>query len=712
MTLMAITAFAQNKTVANKINHLKSQNTIFKQFNVVNTVDQKNSTVENIVYNATLAKVDFNSLNSIYTQKNEVLEITIPYQDQNIEVQLYRVNVFTDSFSLKTNKQESVNYEPGVYYRGIIKDDPTSLASFSFFEDKFSGIISANNFQNLNIGRLKQTNNTSDYVIYSDLNLKVSHDWNCETDDFVKDAYAEYPSSMFFESAEMTQKCVAMYYEMDYDLFTGNGSDIEETMDWMSATFNNMQTLYENDDITIALNEVFIWETPDPYQGAGGSGDYLAAFNNIRPTFAGDVGQLIGASDNSGGGIAATIDGLCSAQNYSYAGVNMAYSTVPTYSWTIMVMTHENGHILGSRHTHACVWNGNNTAIDGCAGFVEGSCTLPGSPPEGGTIMSYCHFSTGINFSLGFGPQPKTVIINNINSQDCLSTDCQNTCFNTVQNITITNISESSATVSWTDTDLNTEEWQYAIRPVGSNAPLSWQSTTTTSALLGELLPNTYYNAYIRKLCGEIPMAEMIKMFATDADFCNGILFTDSGGNSSGYTNNEDITRTIVPTNENEKVKVIFNLFDVESGYDFLQIYNGIDTTAPQIVNLTGILSSGTSYQSTADSGALTFRFVSDVFVTAPGWVAEIECSTLGVDDMNAFIDFSYYPNPVTDQLHINSKNEILEAEIYNLEGKRLRVNNLNSYDAKIDLMEYPSGTYVIKLKFKEKPVTFKVIKK
>jgi hypothetical protein len=87
----------------------------------------------------------------------------------------------------------------------------------------------------------------------------------------------------------------------------------------------------------------------------------------------------------------------------------------------VMVITHEMGHLMGSNHTHACVWNGNNTAIDGCAA-VEGDCARPGNPPTGGTIMSYCHLQgVGINFNKGFGPQPTAVILNKIaNAGSCL----------------------------------------------------------------------------------------------------------------------------------------------------------------------------------------------------------------------------------------------------------------------------------------------------
>ncbi len=50
----------------------------------------------------------------------------------------------------------------------------------------------------------------------------------------------------------------------------------------------------------------------------------------------------------------------------------------------VFVIVHELGHIFGSRHTHDCVWNRNNTAIDACGGTTCNHINEPGS------IMSYC----------------------------------------------------------------------------------------------------------------------------------------------------------------------------------------------------------------------------------------------------------------------------------------------------------------------------------
>ena len=113
----------------------------------------------------------------------------------------------------------------------------------------------------------------------------------------------------------------------------------------------------------------------------------------------------------------------------SYSGLFTFFAQVPTYSWNVNVVTHELGHLMGSRHTHECVWNGNSTMIDDCgvrAGFpVSFFCFIKPRPPlptNGGTIMSYCHRlpEIGINFAHGFGPQPGNVIRNRFNSAFCL----------------------------------------------------------------------------------------------------------------------------------------------------------------------------------------------------------------------------------------------------------------------------------------------------
>jgi hypothetical protein len=78
-----------------------------------------------------------------------------------------------------------------------------------------------------------------------------------------------------------------------------------------------------------------------------------------------------------------------------------------------MVVTHETGHNIASKHTHACVWpvfpGGGIGAIDSCE-IAEGNCFFFTQPNNEGTIMSYCHLNGMIDFTRGFGPLPGDTI--------------------------------------------------------------------------------------------------------------------------------------------------------------------------------------------------------------------------------------------------------------------------------------------------------------
>jgi hypothetical protein len=118
---------------------------------------------------------------------------------------------------------------------------------------------------------------------------------------------------------------------------------------------------------------------------------------------------------------------LCrKSRGHAYSGVGRSFQEIPTYSWSVNVVTHEIGHNLGSRHTHDCVWNGNATAIDRCgiqAGYgSSSSCNSSAPIPPAGTVMSYCHLvgSSRVDLALGFGDQPGDLIRDRVYNADCL----------------------------------------------------------------------------------------------------------------------------------------------------------------------------------------------------------------------------------------------------------------------------------------------------
>jgi hypothetical protein len=104
-------------------------------------------------------------------------------------------------------------------------------------------------------------------------------------------------------------------------------------------------------------------------------------------------------------------------------------------------------------------------------------------------------------------------------------------------------------------------------------------------------------------------------------------LFYDSGGDTANYSSNEDYTITFVPSTANKRIKVTFNEFNVEPNgqdcYDYLSIYDGESTSAEKIGDF---CSSSAPVEITAqnETGALTFKFISDVYVEESGWEAEL----------------------------------------------------------------------------------------
>lgn len=709
--LLSLSMFAQElKQVPLKIAKIQSENKTFSTILLfTKNSDYANKSYEKEVKDATIATLNSDELNTVYVQKPEYIEFKVPYDNKFIDVVLYKVEIFADDFQLDTDKNKNVQVHKGVHYRGIIKNNVNSIVSFNFFKNEVNGMISAEEIYNLNIGKLNVPGNSSDYVIYSDAKLVAQNKFICDVKESKEPKADEVKGSLSVASA----KCVTLYFELDYNTFVTNGSNLSSTYTWMSSVFNNIQTLYANDGITTAIKSVFVWTTLDPYYGGSSSTDYLNAFVDYRRVFNGDLGQLISTNAGGFGGLA-YLNGLCASNNYGYSDVNNSFATVPNYSWTVEVITHEVGHQMGSQHTHACAWNGNNTAIDGCgptAGYSEGSCPIAVVPyTQKGTIMSYCHLvgGVGINFANGFGPQPAARILGKIAAAPCLSTDCINTCINTVADLSVINISQTSARLTWTDVNTAALSWEVAAVAYPYNT-INWITVTSNSYVFNGLNPNTLYKFMARPICtAGLTVANDFKFAATDAaSVCSGVNFTDSGTLAANYGDNENWTRTYKPS-VGSMAKVVFTSVSLENNFDFLYVYDGVDTNSNLLAALTGN-QTGT-FQATNATGALTFEFISDEYLNQAGWNATISCAALGTDDFNKNL-YSYYPNPVTNELNLKAISEIQKIQVFSIDGKIIYESTANDLNATINMASFAKGSYIVKLKFNEGSSAFKILK-
>jgi hypothetical protein len=711
--------FAQNK-LAVKVSELQSLKANFRPFSVLsvtqNTINQE---VNKVVDGATLATINLQKVNEIVTNQYGTIELEIPYQNQSIAILLYKVNPFAEGFHVDTDKGKNISYQKGVHYRGIIKGETNSVSSFNFFNGEFNGILSSSTLGNVVVGKLDKVNNQTDYIVYSDAKMKVLNGFDCHVEESGKSTQTDVEENRNVNS----DRCTTFYFEIDNNLYVQNGSNSTTTTNWMTSVFNNVQTLFDNDGITVGLKSIFIWTEQDPYEGIGTvSSDYLYTFLDTRVVFDGDVGQLVGIDPGALGGVA-FLNTLCTQNNYSYSDVNFSFSTVPTYSWTVLVISHEFGHSLGSPHTHGCYWNGNNTPIDGCgqqAGFFEPtqtSCPNIGPIPATdvkGTIMSYCHLisGVGISFSEGFGPQPSALILANVNSKTCLSFDCATSCSNTITELIILNETPTSISLTWSDAGTTTS-WEVALTPF-SSTNAQWNTVTTNSYTATGLEPNTYYRVRVRPLCaGGFEPSNRSTVAATKAtNFCASVPFTDTGGTTGNYTDRESWVRTMTPNNPGLKLRATFSSFNLENNWDYLYIFDGADELAPILTpdGLTGTTNPGV-FNSTASDGSLTFIFYSDQGTVASGWDATITCTgTLGIEDSN-YLDFSYFPNPTKGTVSMSSNTQITEVKVYNVEGRLLFQQKKNDLTTSVDISQFSTGTYFFKVSFGELEKNFKVLK-
>lgn len=121
---------------------------------------------------------------------------------------------------------------------------------------------------------------------------------------------------------------------------------------------------------------------------------------------------------------------------------------------------------------------------------------------------------------------------------------------------------------------------------------------------------------------------------ATTQTTCAGQLY-DSGGPTGDYSDNTDATITIAPVGASF-VTLTFSSFDFESGFDYLYIYDGPNTSSTLIGTFDGTaLPNGGTVTST--TGSITLRQTTDGGLTRPGFGLNWLCTLSNVPPIANF---------------------------------------------------------------------------
>ena len=478
----------------------------FRQVALFQKAQERND-VQLVAGNSSILNLDQAAVSDLLQLAPQALRFAIPTADGTIELELAQVEILAPEFFVSTNTQNMVPYQTAIHYRGIVLGDVNSIASLSVSSSGVMGMV-ADESGTYQLGQMED--GSDNYVFYKTQNLIAISPNQCfsEEESLLGDDGGQ-PSS---EDRGVGCKTVQIYFECDYKLYTDKGANTTTVSNYVTGLFNQIATLYANENVGVVISQIYVWTTSDPYVGYNSTSAVLNTFRQTRgTTFNGNLAHLL-TTRSLGGGIA-YVDVICVKQYaFGVSAITTSFQNVPTYSWTVEVVTHELGHNLGSWHTHSCNWP--TGALDNCVN-PEGACSPGPAPVNGGTIMSYCHLTGyGINFNKGFGPSPGARIRDKV-----LTSSCVPQSGNIPTGLASSNIASTSATLAWVPVGGATSySVQYKLSTSGN-----WTTAGTSTAPtynLTNLTANTTYHWQVKTDCSN---------YSGTANFTTG---TGGGGGS------------------------------------------------------------------------------------------------------------------------------------------------------------------------------------
>lgn len=483
----------------------------FENYSPFNIQQQSKKTATKVVSEAVWLEIKTEQLRALWEAKSPNIHLAIPVSShQSFELELAQIQMLSDNFVLTTSDNRTFDWttNQGVFYRGIVKGNPNSLVSLSLFEETVRILIAddGGNYVLAPMGKQKQQ-----YILYNDKNLKKKNPFQCGMED---EHYRLDEGYTFGQTApQRSTACLDLYMECDFATFNDLGSSLANAQDYISALFNEVSTIYQNEAITLRLSQIHVWTEVDPYAELNSTVSVLDAFGGeIKNDHNATLAHLI-STRSLGGGIA-WLNVVCRNYFYFYsdwdndgeyeihhagpygftANMSTTIEEVPTYSWNVNAVAHELGHNFGSYHTQRCSWGENsNEALDDCYN-TEGSCPDGPTPENGGTVMSYCHLSpSGINLNNGFGEEPGDVLRYNYNNANCLET-CPESDTNLplqLLSFEVEKIAKEQVKITWSTTnEMNLSHFELERR---TNNEI-WETITYQEASNNFRIVNRYFH--------------------------------------------------------------------------------------------------------------------------------------------------------------------------------------------------------------------------
>jgi len=404
LLLIATNLQAQElKRIPRLIQEAKSQKGAFPKVDVFENQVTKHSDVKSlkdqpidgvVLTLKDMSAIDFKSA----TYKH--LEFRIPQENgAYIDLELIRNDKSFANTIIKNQDGEVLDMETGVHYRGIIKGDNESLCAVSFLDSGISGFVS-NGSSHKSFSKFMSDVNKA----FFGFTLSGAEGFQCGTEtnsSITTNATNHSVSTGGLKS--LASKCVSVYVEVDYDMYlhfpTSVVAEVFSEFNGSFAIFEN-QISDGNNILSMIISNMMVWDTNlnNQYYACNVSDSGCCnSTNSLHEEFKsrfdpskGDIGHLITKKTDGGeaNGVYGNDISTWSDENRvcvsgfkgTYAILGGSVGIMSGSEYRLYVITHEMGHLLGSRHTHDCVWNGNYTQIDDCGNILLAQQQQQGVP--------------------------------------------------------------------------------------------------------------------------------------------------------------------------------------------------------------------------------------------------------------------------------------------------------------------------------------------
>ena len=344
------------------IHQISAQNNVFSYIVSDNIVTQNKENTKAVSVNRVL-------LDQVISENLNDFLLKLPLINESfLNVNMKKFSVLSPEHNLiieTANGKEIKEYTPDFqsYY---ILFEGGSIGTFLCFENTIIISYKYNNRQ-FEINKID-----NEFLLFDINDCLISKTFSCEVEEKIEQISIEenYP-----ESSSTNPKCLELAVEVDQhtrNTFSSNTT----TTNWAHAILAGVSQVYASEvNLNISIVTTIIWETTDPYASyINDASNMLAALRNYWTSNNGSISRdlvhLMTKRNNTGTGGIAYRDVLCS-NSWGYAFSSALNNTTnfnfpnPSYTWNLMVCSHEIGHNIESHHTHWCGWPGG--PIDNCA---------------------------------------------------------------------------------------------------------------------------------------------------------------------------------------------------------------------------------------------------------------------------------------------------------------------------------------------------------